>query len=1365
MAEDFFSTGSWEKDEQILISNNVPEEEILNEKNKQIKYLQDNNVEDVEIAKHFGIKEYDDTKLKSYFEENLKAVEPNDDNALERIFSGIGKGFETSSGAMFYRQTVGDKILTPEMLQPEHTDMFYKSGEMVGSLVGDLPFMVAGAAAGTVAGGSFGMGVGGAVAGPVGLVGGGVTGIAVGSFVGANALPAAMRTALMDSYENGEFKSFSDFWSRASSVFVEASKAAAIAGVSQKVGGLVGAATNKVGTATSSMASSTISKIAGTANVSSELATMVTLGSYMEGKVPDEEDFLAGLFTIGGLHLATSSVSYGMSRYGTAKLRKIYAATGKHPMEVAKDAAENPALKIEILDNSDKIPEFYKDSLDPEYVKHIDSEYKKFEAEQTLTLEEVNQEVLPAKDVPTTSVENTKQAILKQTVAKEDLGKTKSKYDTFLSRFQNSNESVRLALDDMEKDTPINENNTYALMNLFDGGVGKATAYFMNGVRDLETGKVVTKSYEQVIRPFMDKGDLADFHAYRVAKRYLEYDKRGLKIPHNLEDLKTIVKNGDAKYSQAAADLQLFKNENLKQGIGELFTKEYYDDMIARNLDHINMKNVVDDSGEVFQGSGLTVKKTVKGQKTANSIQNSFLSDYESVEAVQKAIQIEKIRRTFGEKIIESGVIDFEEIPTTKPKITKKDIEYLSESMGREVDAEEAAKLYSLRASKDLKPNEIEYNITKMVDKDGVPTPTLVKKRIRIADEHLAKVINSVGTPQELNIMLRFLKGFATVKRSGVTELNPSWGIQNTVADTWLNTIKQFDVKNPLQTFGYLKDVLNTIPEIMGRSPEYYKFIETGAGSGNLMDTRELISKSFKRDLSLKKSGIVDKAFNVASDGRKAFAATWDVFDMPNRMATWQKDVRNGKNPTKAAYNAAESSVNFRTKGTSEANNMLSAGTAFRSAVFNATRNTFDTLSSKNAHIASLALITAPYIYSWYQMKDKEDWQKMDNWKKQKYLPFITDNWQPATAEDMPLVEEYKANGSSKYKEEGGVAYINKGNVHKLKMPEVFGTIYGFIPVMILDKLYRNDPSSISKLVEDMIGVGGSTLTGIPTDFGMPILEATMNKSMFRNAPLVPSSVEDGPAEYKYTNYTSEASKAIARLFSDADPIHKFEFSPEDKKHLSYLERKAIPYLEEGIDTVKRAANIKVFGGQQITAPIVIDNFVRQWTGVIGTSVLAVLDRSLKAAGVAPDNVKPASEWADIPFVGAIFDRDFSANTVYISEAQDIYRNEMKEKIKALQIEESKMSKGDESFNIDRYENLIQWKASREEFILHMDTISGLQQSIVSTYADPTQSPDEKRQLINSYYYSMNATAKNALLLYRQIEKDQSELKSEGIKP
>jgi hypothetical protein len=171
------------------------------------------------------------------------------------------------------------------------------------TLSGDIPFMVAGAALASPGG-------------PITATG------------GAFALPTGLRQVLMDKYGKGEVQSFSDFWSRLGDATTETIK-----------GFAVGAATGAAG------------KFAPTGlAIPAEVSAMTTVGSALEGRVPEPKDFIDAAILIGGLR---------GSRAVASKLRTIYAKTGRHPKDIAQDTTVDASVMQDVVSSNRDVPEIY----------------------------------------------------------------------------------------------------------------------------------------------------------------------------------------------------------------------------------------------------------------------------------------------------------------------------------------------------------------------------------------------------------------------------------------------------------------------------------------------------------------------------------------------------------------------------------------------------------------------------------------------------------------------------------------------------------------------------------------------------------------------------------------------------------------------------------------------------------------------------------------------------------------------------------------------------------------------------------------------------------------------------------------------
>jgi len=105
-----------------------------------------------------------------------------------------------------------------------------------------------------------------------------------------------------------------------------------------------------------------------TAQMASEVTTMVTAGKAMQGQLPNAQDFLDAAVVVGGMHLATMGVDTikGQSPAPSRKkLGNTYAATGIRPDEVARTPKPIPPFRQDIASDNIDIPRQYEGSVDP----------------------------------------------------------------------------------------------------------------------------------------------------------------------------------------------------------------------------------------------------------------------------------------------------------------------------------------------------------------------------------------------------------------------------------------------------------------------------------------------------------------------------------------------------------------------------------------------------------------------------------------------------------------------------------------------------------------------------------------------------------------------------------------------------------------------------------------------------------------------------------------------------------------------------------------------------------------------------------------------------------------------------------------
>ena len=207
-----------------------------------------------------------------------------------------------------------------------------------------------------------------------------------------------------------------------------------------------------------------------------------------------------------------------------------------------------------------------------------------------------------------------------------------------------------------------------------------------------------------------------------------------------------------------------------------------------------------------------------------------------------------------------------------------------------------------------------------------------------------------------------------------------------------------------------------------------------------------------------------------------------------------------------------------------------------------------------------------------------------------------------------------------------------------------------------------------------------------------PVIETWANKSLFLSRPIIPASREGLLPEYQYSEYTTEAARAIGKL----------------------------------------VARMPIVGETRAASPAIIENYVQRWSGGLGMHALRVADLALRKTGVLPDPVRPASTLADIPFIKAFAVRYPTAGAESVQNFYDSYyrQKSYQDTIKALMDD-----------NQPAEAMKIMERAISEGELLRLEGIrtalSNSMKLIRLVYKNPEITSDEKRQIIDSSYYQM----------------------------
>jgi len=283
---------------------------------------------------------------------------------------------------------------------------------------------------------------------------------------------------------------------------------------------------------------------------------------------------------------------------------------------------------------------------------------------------------------------------------------------------------------------------------------------------------------------------------------------------------------------------------------------------------------------------------------------------------------------------------------------------------------------------------------------------------------------------------------------------------------------------------------------------------------------------------------------------------------------------------------------------------------------------------------------------------------------------------------------------------------FTKDHIYRIPKPHSAGIMFGSLPERMLEAYESDHPGAMKDLEKSILSTFIPNM--IPT-VAAPIVDQFANRSLFTGAPLIPAAQEKMLPEYQYTEYTTEAAKAIGQIMGAFPGMRDRSIRDEDT----------------------------VIGGvaRALTTPILVENYVRSWTGGLGMYTLQLADKALREAGALPDPVKSLDTLADLPVIKAFVVRYPSASAQSIQDFYDDYYAKKR-------VYDTKMALAKEG-DLDAFERVQQIDPMAwDEMAGIRDTITDQAKLIRLIYKNPDMTPEDKRQIIDATYGRMIELAK-----------------------
>jgi hypothetical protein len=492
-------------------------------------------------------------------------------------------------------------------------------------------------------------------------------------------------------------------------------------------------------------------------------------------------------------------------------------------------------------------------------------------------------------------------------------------------------------------------------------------------------------------------------------------------------------------------------------------------------------------------------------------------------------------------------------------------------------------------------------------------------------------------------------------------------------------------------------DTAKGLVSVVRKDADFLAWMKSGGANATLV---ALDRRYMQESLSTltKETGLGSRAWNVVTNPLAPLRMLSELAENTTRVAEFKKDRAGAASKAAmqdAAFASREVTLDFARMGARmRAYNMV---TAFANAQIQGMDRIGRAFVDRPANtILKIAGgVTLPSVLLWWANRGDPRYEELPDWQKDLFWIVLTDNWQPVSAADAAGKPDHLL------RQVDGQWQVNKGHIWRIPKPFELGVVFGSGAERVLSAIFGKDKEAFDGFSKSVMSV--LTPNYLPTAV-QPVFEQWANRSTFTDRTLVPADVEKLLSEYQYTPYTTELSKALGRIVA------------------------AFPgFREASVEPGHPAGPV----ARTLSNPILVENYVRSWTGGLGVYAMNAADAALRKAGVLPDPITPTPTLADIPFIKAFAVRYPSASSESIQKFYDDFERNKR-------YFDTWMAKAKEG-DAEAVERI--GKAGGDQIFMQLDDVkSALSEHsklVRDVYKNPIMPADEKRQLIDGLYYNM----------------------------
>ena len=985
--------------------------------------------------------------------------------------------------------------------------------------------------------------------------------------------------------------------------------------------------------------------------VASQLTAFEGAGAILNQQLPTLREFSYSAVMFGALGAVQPKKTM------ENRTKKIFVDTGKKPNQVFKDSLVDKTI-LEDVASRDYV-RAYEKLLDR---KTVEQKVKPEKPEQLFKDELANKAAeniafKPKVEIPT--VERLKE--MGSTVKKESIIRAIDTKYPILEALREAKVNTKTGLEKL---------NLYEQTRILEGMPNRA-AYFieyntLNGKTLADKGLGLKDITADIIKK--GKNEMQLFETYLTNRRAVELNARGIETGFDIVTAKAFTKKYKLQFEEVAKKIDTYQRHLLEYAVdGGLISKDAFIAMTEANRNYVTFARELPKEGKKGYTEGsVNPFKRIKGSKERvfpplDAIVNNTNKIVNLAERNQ--VKVNFIDFIVKEKSKNKDAFPF--VNKTKPKL--KPIKIQRQELERFFEKSEIDKM-SDKTVGEFTIFRQEFSATNkgqiLIKRDG-------KTESWDVGVDLANAFKTMDQ-QGSNMLMHYMGGPARTLRAGAI-LIPDFAVPNFFRDTiqasFLNKVGFVPIQDSI--IGAFKII--TKGNNKKANDIYKKYVKSGGMQSTL--------------LSVDKPNIFDgKVFDILNKGpiRNSDRGILAPFKALTRLSeemtrfrifekTYKKAVEKGLTEKQALERGgfeARNLLDYAKRGSLGAN--INRLVPFWNARVQGLTRVYEAFRDQPGRTSAMigAYIAIPTIGFYMLNKDDEDYKEEPDWIKQNYWYFKID--------DKP---------------------------YRFPKPFEVGTLVSSVIEKSLDWFRTNEPQEFAKFTKEFFINNAKGFYPIPTVV-RPLAENAMNYSFFRDAPVVPKSLDKNlPNKFYYTEYTSETFKLLSKTINGLVGDDSF-FA---------------------------------------TNPIHAENVFRSWTGGIGRYIIDTLDYAIIKGKIIEDPIKPTDTLSKIPVVRAFDVRDvpgYSAQSIvkFFEEYSKVEKiiNGMDFAKKAGDFEEYQKLK--ETLNVDEVQ-LLEYRKSIKDIDNQIRNIYNLKQFPNGDI--PT--PDEKRELIDDYYKLMINFAQQGL--------------------